>query len=80
MNAAIKFVNTFRAEYGGTELFNPVKEAFNRRLGDLELEIGALLALDGAGLHLFDESRTVVRVDDGLADSEAHVNVTPFAP
>src|SRR3712207_7838644 len=39
-------------------------------LGDLQHEVGLLFALDDTLLDRLDERRTVVRVDDGLADSE----------
>ena len=48
-------------------------------LRDLEDEVLLLLALDHAGLDCFDESGTVVRVDDGLSDLENHVSSAPFA-
>src|SRR3954454_12138366 len=48
-------------------------------LGDLQHEVGLLFTLDDALLDRFDERGAVVRVDDGLADSEAHVCMTPFA-
>src|SRR4051812_25299101 len=48
-------------------------------LGDLQHEVGLLDALDGPLLDRLDECGTVVRIDDSLADSEAHVDVTPFA-
>src|SRR5699024_2322071 len=43
-------------------------------LGDPQLQIGAVFALDGASLDLFDECSTMVRVDDGLADGKVHVD------
>src|SRR4029450_7839893 len=48
-------------------------------LSDLQHEVGLLDALDGPLLDRLDQCGTVMRVDDGLADSEAHVDVTPFA-
>jgi hypothetical protein len=48
-------------------------------LGDLQHEVGPLFTLDGPRLDRLDERGSVVRVDNGLADSEAHVCVTPFA-
>src|SRR3954462_7374176 len=48
-------------------------------LSDLQHEVGLLFALDGPLLDRLDERSAVMRVDDGLADSEAHVDVTPFA-
>ncbi|KAL1585001.1 hypothetical protein WHR41_06206 [Cladosporium halotolerans] len=70
MNAAIKFVNTFRAEYGGTELFNPVKEAFNRRLGDLELEI--MLLTDG---EIWNEGELFDFIDLQLVEESVDARV-----
>ena len=48
-------------------------------LGDLELEVELVLALDRAGLDLFDECGPVVGVHDRLADLENHVLFSPFA-
>lgn len=45
MKAAIDFVETFRADYGGTELLLPVKAAFEQMLGDMPLEV--MLLTDG---------------------------------
>lgn len=45
MKAAIKFIGTFRADYGGTEILLPVKAAFEQMLGDMPLEI--MLLTDG---------------------------------
>lgn len=45
MKAAIDFVGTFTAEYGGTELLHPVEAAFENRLGDMPLEV--MLLTDG---------------------------------
>ena len=45
MKAAIEFIGTFRADYGGTELLLPVKAAFEQMLGDMPLEV--MLLTDG---------------------------------
>lgn len=45
MKAAIGFIETFRADYGGTELLLPVKAAFEQMLGDMPLEV--MLLTDG---------------------------------
>lgn len=45
MEAAIKFIGTFRADYGGTEILLPVKAAFEQMLGDMPLEV--MLLTDG---------------------------------
>lgn len=45
LNQAIRFVQGFCANHGGTEMLEPFKEVFKRRLGDLPLEI--MLLTDG---------------------------------
>jgi hypothetical protein len=45
MKAAIDFIDTFNAGYGGTELLLPVKAAFEQSLGDMPLEV--MLLTDG---------------------------------
>jgi hypothetical protein len=45
MKAAIEFVGTFNATYGGTEILHPVKAAFEYMLGDTPLEV--MLLTDG---------------------------------
>ena len=48
-------------------------------LGNLQNQIELVLTLDGAGLDLLDQCRTVVGVHDRLADCENHVVFSPFA-
>jgi hypothetical protein len=45
MKAAIEFIGTFNAGYGGTELLLPVKSTFEQMLGDMPLEV--MLLTDG---------------------------------
>jgi hypothetical protein len=45
MKAAIEFVGTFNATYGGTEILHPVEAAFENMLGDMPLEV--MLLTDG---------------------------------
>src|SRR5690606_42112382 len=47
-------------------------------LRHLELEVQLLLAADHPLGDLLDESRTVVRADDALADSAGHELALPF--
>src|SRR5680860_221306 len=42
-------------------------------LGNLEHQVDLFLAPDGASPHLFNQSRTVVRVNNRLANLERHV-------
>lgn len=46
---AVDFVNTFSASYGGTEILEPVKAAFEQRLQDLPFEV--MLLTDGEIWH-----------------------------
>ncbi|KAK4543914.1 hypothetical protein LTR36_004688 [Oleoguttula mirabilis] len=45
VQAAIAFIDTFTAGYGGTEILKPITAAFENRLGDLPLEV--MLLTDG---------------------------------
>ena len=45
MKAALDFIGSFSADYGGTELLLPVKAAFEQMLGDMPLEV--MLLTDG---------------------------------
>jgi hypothetical protein len=45
VKAAIAFVDTFQAQYGGTEILEPVQVAFEQRLNDMSLEV--MLLTDG---------------------------------
>lgn len=45
VNAAMAFVQTFQGNRSGTEILGPIKAAFERRLGDLPLEV--MLLTDG---------------------------------
>lgn len=45
VKAAVAFVDTFQAQYGGTEIVQPVEAAFGQRLGDTPLEV--MLLTDG---------------------------------
>ncbi|CAK4032523.1 Hypothetical predicted protein [Lecanosticta acicola] len=45
LQAAIDYVDSFAAHYGGTEILKPIKAAFERHLSDLPLEV--MLLTDG---------------------------------
>ncbi|OHE97722.1 vault protein inter-alpha-trypsin [Colletotrichum orchidophilum] len=38
LETAMRHIDTFDANYGGTEIYNPIEETFNRRHTDLDLE------------------------------------------
>ena len=59
MKAAIDFIGTFSADYGGTELLKPVKAAFDQMLDAMPLEV--MLLTDGeiwGEQNLFDYINT----------------------
>ncbi|SMQ45178.1 unnamed protein product [Zymoseptoria tritici ST99CH_3D7] len=45
LNTAVNFVESLRADYGGTQMLEPVKEAFLRKRADLPMEV--MLLTDG---------------------------------
>lgn len=45
LDQAMSHVDTFQSDYGGTEMFEPIKETLNRRYQDMELEV--FLVTDG---------------------------------
>nr|OQO19169.1 hypothetical protein B0A51_12945 [Rachicladosporium sp. CCFEE 5018] len=58
---ALKFVDSLQAQYGGTEMLQPITAAFEQRLGDLPLEI--MLLSDGeiwGEDHLFSYINTKI--------------------
>jgi len=70
MKAAIAFVDTFQAQYGGTEMLQPVEVAFKQRLSDMPLEI--MLLTDGeiwGEEHLFE----LITSQVGKNDTDARV-------
>jgi len=70
MKAAIAFVNTFQAQYGGTEILQPVEAAFEQRLGDIPLEI--MLLTDGE-IWREEELFELIASQVGKADADARV-------
>lgn len=70
MEEAIRFVNTFNADYGGTELLKPVKAAFEQALGDLPLEL--MLLTDG---EIWGEDQLFENINKHLQDSKSGVRV-----
>ncbi|EME46642.1 hypothetical protein DOTSEDRAFT_169377 [Dothistroma septosporum NZE10] len=67
---ALAFVNTFSASYGGTQILEPMQEAFKRRLQDLPLEI--MLLTDG---EIWDESALFGFINEQIRDKAIHGRV-----
>ncbi|KAF4550489.1 Hypothetical protein D9617_17g047570 [Elsinoe fawcettii] len=67
---AIKFVNTFKAQYGGTELQNPIQEAFSKHSGHLPLEI--ILLTDG---EIWGEEPLFDFINDQIATKKVDARI-----
>jgi hypothetical protein len=70
MKAANAFVDTFQAQYGGTEILQPVQAAFEQKLGDMPLEI--MLLTDG---EIWGEEQLfeLIASQVGKTDADARV-------
>lgn len=70
MNTALRFVSSFQAAYGGTEILNPIKEAFTRRLKDLPLEV--MLLTDG---EIWQEDQVFTYINAQVHGNHANARV-----
>lgn len=70
MTAAIDFVSTFSANYGGTELLKPVEAAFEHMLGDMPLEV--MLLTDG---EIWGEQELFSFINKQITDNGANARV-----
>ncbi|KAL3678825.1 hypothetical protein R1sor_021781 [Riccia sorocarpa] len=86
LNTALQHVETFDADFGGTEMFPPIEAAFKNRFQDLETEI--LVLTDGEIWNtepLFKliqeqcESRAVRLFSLGIGDGVSHALVEGLA-
>lgn len=60
--AAVTFVDSFNAQYGGTEILKPLEDAFKRHLKDLPLEV--MLLTDG---QIWGEDQVFEFVNEQIA-------------
>jgi hypothetical protein len=70
MKAAIQFVGTFEAAYGGTEILHPVKAAFENMLGDMPLEV--MLLTDG---EIWGEQTLFDYINTQIVKESTHARV-----
>ncbi|KAK4626246.1 von Willebrand factor A domain-containing protein 5A [Fulvia fulva] len=63
VDEALAFVNTFAASCGGTQILEPIREAFKRRLQDLPLEV--MLLTDG---EIWDEKAVFGYINEQVKD------------
>jgi hypothetical protein len=67
---AIKYVETFQAQRGGTEILGPIKAAFENRLADLSLEV--MLLTDG---QVWRETDVFSYINEQIRDNKANARV-----
>ncbi|KAI5455958.1 von Willebrand factor type A domain-containing protein [Mariannaea sp. PMI_226] len=70
VDRAVRHVKTFAADYGGTEMYEPFKAAFEQRYKDMNLEV--FLLTDGA---IWDQDRLFSLVNEKVAESKGAVRV-----
>ncbi|KAF7538886.1 hypothetical protein G7Z17_g12555 [Cylindrodendrum hubeiense] len=70
LDQAVRHIQTFSANYGGTEMVDPFKATFDRRYKDLNLEV--FLLTDGA---IWDQERLFELVNEKVAESKGAVRV-----
>jgi len=67
---ALAFVQSFDASYGGTEMFPAVEATFEKRLGDMPLEV--ILLTDG---QIYEEGRLFDLINRKLKDEKVDARV-----
>ncbi|KAK0390535.1 hypothetical protein NLU13_0039 [Sarocladium strictum] len=70
LNKALEHVDTFAADFGGTEIYEPMKETFARRFKDIELE--AILLTDG---EIWDQDNLFELIKTEVASSSGAIRV-----
>lgn len=70
LDQAVRHVNKFDADYGGTEMYEPFKAAFKQRYKDMNLEV--FLLTDGA---IWDQERLFKLINEKVAESKGAVRV-----
>ncbi|KAF2817091.1 uncharacterized protein BDZ99DRAFT_373378, partial [Mytilinidion resinicola] len=70
LDEAIEYVDTFRADYGGTEMFAPIKATLERRYKDIPLEV--MLLTDG---EIWDQETLFSYLNKEVIESKASIRV-----
>ncbi|KAM7195903.1 von Willebrand factor type A domain containing protein [Naviculisporaceae sp. PSN 640] len=70
LQEATRYVDTFRADFGGTEIFNPIQATFEKRYKDMELEV--FLLTDG---EIWDQDRLFRMVSDNVSKSKGSIRL-----
>ncbi|KAL8900360.1 MAG: hypothetical protein Q9207_005730 [Kuettlingeria erythrocarpa] len=70
LNKALAHVETFRADYGGTEIFDALRETINNRHGDIPCEV--MLLTDGA---IWNQNSLVTYLNGEVGGSKASLRL-----
>lgn len=70
LDAAVRHVKGFSADYGGTEMYEPLKATFGQRYKDMNLEV--FLLTDGA---IWDQDRLFALIDKKVEETKGAVRV-----
>lgn len=70
LDKAVAHVKTFNSDYGGTEMYKPVEEAFKRRYSNMNLEV--FLLTDG---EIWDQQQLFTLVQDEVKSSNGAIRV-----
>ncbi|KAM4060978.1 vault protein inter-alpha-trypsin domain-containing protein [Hirsutella rhossiliensis] len=70
LDKAVQHVKSFEADYGGTEIYQPLEEAFRRRLTDMNLEV--FLLTDG---EIWEQNQLFSMIHDHVAKSAGAIRV-----
>ncbi|KAF7560230.1 hypothetical protein G7046_g3938 [Stylonectria norvegica] len=70
LNKATKHVEGFSANYGGTQIYEPMKETFLRRYKDMNLEV--FLLTDG---EIWHQEQLFELINDNVAESKGAIRV-----
>ncbi|ORY67481.1 von Willebrand factor type A domain-containing protein, partial [Pseudomassariella vexata] len=70
VNQAMRHIDTFSANYGGTEMYEPMEETFKRRYTDMNLEV--FLLTDG---EIWQQDRLMNLVNDEVKASKDTIRV-----
>ncbi|KAK2042004.1 vault protein inter-alpha-trypsin [Colletotrichum somersetense] len=70
LEAAMKHVDTFDANYGGTQIYEPIQKVFELRHADLDLEVFVLT--DG---EVWNEDRLFTMVDEHVQKSQGAIRL-----
>ncbi|KAL2147158.1 hypothetical protein VTI28DRAFT_588 [Corynascus sepedonium] len=70
LEVASQHVDTFRADFGGTEMYAPIKAAFEKRYADMDLEV--FLVTDG---EVWDQNQVFDLINKEVAATKGRVRV-----